>query len=93
MQYEVAGDNFYVKASNLVHEGWKVHTCVCRENDDTLQIPQRVMFIPEKSLRSPFSGKWISYILWLHLETHEVLRMNREDLVINQGGQVGFVVG
>ena len=39
IQYEVAGGNFYVKALCLIYEGWKVHVCVCRENDDTLRIP------------------------------------------------------
>ena len=43
VQDEVAGENFYVKASNLIYEGWKVHTCICRENDNTLQIPGRAM--------------------------------------------------
>ncbi len=44
IQYAVAGDNFYVKASNLVYKGCKVHVCVCGENYDPLRrIPTRAM--------------------------------------------------
>ena len=68
MQYVVAGDRFYVKASHLIYEGWKVHTCICRENDDTLCIPTKAMFLNKRSLRSPFTGKWIGHILRSHLE-------------------------
>jgi hypothetical protein len=50
VNYEAAGDNFYVKASCLLYEGWKVHVCICRDNDDTLQIPTRAMYIEERSL-------------------------------------------
>jgi hypothetical protein len=46
VEYKVAGETYYAKASNLMHEGWKVHTCICRENNNTLEIPQRVLFIP-----------------------------------------------
>ena len=68
MQYVVAGERFYVKASHLIYEGWKVHVCICRENDDTLCIPMKATFMNEKSLRSPFTGKWIGHILRSHLE-------------------------
>ncbi len=69
MQYVVAGDRFYVKASHLIYERWKVHTCICRENDNALCIPMRAMYINKRSLRSPFTGKWIGHILRSHLET------------------------
>ena len=69
MQYEVGGDMFYVKASHRLKEGWKVTACVCRDSDDSLVIPERAMFISEKSLRHPFTGKWIGHILRSHLET------------------------
>ena len=68
MQYFVAGDRFYVKALHLIYEGWKVHTCICRENDDTLCIPMGAMYINKKSIWSPFTSKWIGHILWSHLE-------------------------
>ena len=69
MQYEVGGDMIYVKASHCLKEGWKVSACVCRDSDDSLVIPERAMFIPEKSMRHPFTGKWIGHILRSHLET------------------------
>jgi hypothetical protein len=28
VNYEAAGDNFYIKASCLLYEGWKVHVCI-----------------------------------------------------------------
>ena len=55
VQYKVAGNAFYVKASNLDYEGWKVNPCICRENNNMLQIPMRVvMYLKEKLLWSPF---------------------------------------
>ncbi len=52
MQYEVSRDLFYVKVSNLMFQGWTICSLCCRENDDTLIIPTRAMYISEKSLRS-----------------------------------------
>jgi hypothetical protein len=52
MQYEVSGDSFYVKVSNLMFQGWTIHSLCCRENDDTLIILTRAMYISKKSLRS-----------------------------------------
>ena len=69
MQYEVGGDMFYVKASHRLKEGWKVSACICRDSDDLLLIPERARFILEKSMRYPFTGKWIGHILRSHLET------------------------
>lgn len=69
MTYEVAGDSFYVKVSNLLLQGWTIRSLCCRDNDDTLIIPTRVMYINEKSLRSPFTGEWLGHLLRLHLET------------------------
>jgi len=63
MQYEVGGDMFYVKASHRLKEGWKVSACICRDSDDLLLIPERARFILEKSMRYPFTGKWIGHIL------------------------------
>jgi hypothetical protein len=51
------------------------------------------MFTPVKlSNRQPFFES-LDLDCYLYNRPHEVLRMNREDLVINQGGWVGFVVG
>ncbi len=69
MQYKVSGDSFYVKMSNLMFQGWTIHSLCCRENDDTLIIPTRAMYISEKSLRSPFTGEWLCHLLCSHLET------------------------
>jgi hypothetical protein len=69
MTYEVAGDSFYVKVSNLLFQGWTIRSLCCRDNDDTLIIPTRAMYINEKSLRSPFtrSGWAISFAcIWKH---------------------------
>jgi len=59
MQYEVTGEMFYVMAAHRLYEGWKVIFCVCRENDNSLVIPERAIYIEEKSLQNPFTGKWI----------------------------------
>jgi hypothetical protein len=69
MQYEVAGDSFYVKVSNLMFEGWTIHSLCFRENDDNLIIPTRAMYISEKSLQSPFTEEWLGHLLRSHLET------------------------
>ena len=69
MHYEVAGESFYVKVSNLVFQGWTIQILCCRENDDNLIIPTRAMYISEKSLRSPFTGEWLGHLLRSHLET------------------------
>ena len=69
MQYEVAGDSFYVKASNLMFQGWSIRSLCCRDDDDSLIIPARARSIPEKALRCPFTGQWLGYILCSHLET------------------------
>jgi hypothetical protein len=69
MQYEVSGDSFYVKVSNLMFQGWTIRSLCCRENDDTLIIPTRAMYISEKSLQSPFTGEWLGHLLRSHLKT------------------------
>ncbi len=69
MQYEVAGDSFYVKAPNLMFQRWTIHSLCCRDNDDTLIIPTRTMYLSEKALRSPFTDQWLGHILHSHLET------------------------
>ena len=35
----VVGVNFYVHTTLYENTGWRVHTAICREGDDTLQIP------------------------------------------------------
>ena len=50
MQYEVAGDLFYIKVSNLMFQGWTIYSLCCRENDDTLNIPTHAMYLSKKSL-------------------------------------------
>jgi hypothetical protein len=69
MQYKVAGDSFYVKALSLMFQGWTIHSLCCRDNDDTLIIPTRAMYLSEKALQSPFTGQWLGHILRSHLET------------------------
>jgi hypothetical protein len=66
MQYEVAGDLFYVKASNLMFQGWTIHSLCCRDNNDTLIIPARAMYLSKKALsevHSPGSGWAIFFTL------------------------------
>ncbi len=50
-------------------QGWTIHSLCCRDRDDTLIIPTRARCLPEKALRSPFTGQWLGYILCSHLET------------------------
>ena len=69
MQYEVAGDSFYVKVSNLMFQGWTTHSLCCRENEDTLIIPTRAMYLSAKSPQMPFTGEWMGHLLCSHLET------------------------
>jgi len=69
MQYKVSGDSFNVKVSNLMFQGWTIHSLCCRENNNTLIIPTRGMYISEKSLQSPFTGEWLGHLLRSHLET------------------------
>ena len=70
MQYEVAGDSFYIKVSNHMFQGWTIHTLCCRENDDALIIPTGTMYLSKKSLQSPFTREWLSHLLRSHLETY-----------------------
>jgi hypothetical protein len=69
LQYEVACDSFYVKASTLMIQGWTIRSLCCRDNDDTLIIPTRAMYLSKKALQSPFTGQWLGHILCSHLET------------------------
>jgi hypothetical protein len=41
MNLTVVGINFYVNATFHEHSGWVVHTAVCWEGDDVLQIPPK----------------------------------------------------
>jgi hypothetical protein len=41
MNLTIVGINFYVNATFHEHSGWVVHTAVCREGDDVLQIPPK----------------------------------------------------
>jgi hypothetical protein len=45
MNLIVVGINFYVNASFFEHSGWVVHTAVCWEGDDVLQIHQSIGLI------------------------------------------------
>ena len=54
-KHEVAGNLFYVKVFNLMFQGWTIHSLCCRENDITLIIPTRVMYLSEISFQSPFT--------------------------------------
>jgi hypothetical protein len=50
-------------------QGWTIHSLCCRENDDTLIIPTRAMYLSKKALRSPLTRQWLGNILCSHLET------------------------
>ena len=67
MKYEVAGHNFFVSASKGA-SGWIICIKVCQDEDDPLQIPAQGLDYNKKSLRSPFTGLWLSKILLPHLE-------------------------
>ncbi len=41
MNLTIVGINFYVNATFHEHSGWVVHTAVCQEDDDVLQIPPK----------------------------------------------------
>ena len=69
MQYKVAGDLFYVKVSNLMFQGWMIYSLCCRENNNTLIIPTRTMYLSKKSLRSPFTREWLGHLIRSHLES------------------------
>jgi len=53
LRYVVAGENFYVSASNTAQG----------------IIPNKLLFIPEKKMRCPFEAEWIGHLLKGHLET------------------------
>jgi hypothetical protein len=46
MNLIVVGINFYVNALFFEHSGWVVHTAVCREGDNVLQIPPKYRIDP-----------------------------------------------
>jgi hypothetical protein len=69
MNLTVAGINFNVNATFHEHSGWVVHTAVCREGDDVLQIPpkdrieQLVMETKKGSMRIPIGAKFVVAII------------------------------
>ena len=68
LRYEVAGLNFYVSAGNGA-QGWIIKSLCCWDDHDTLIIPAKHLFIPDNTMRSPFTGEWLGHILKPHLET------------------------
>ena len=68
MRYVVAGDNFYVSASNTA-QGWMIKALCCRHYHDNLIIPPKHAFIPEEKKRCPFQSAWVGHLLKSHLET------------------------
>ena len=65
----VVGINFYVNATFHEHSGWVVHTAVCREGDDVLQIPPKdwieglAMETKKGSMRIPIGAKFVVLII------------------------------
>jgi hypothetical protein len=83
LRYEVAGLNFYVSADNGA-QGWTIKSLCCRDDHDTLLIPLKYLFIPEKTLQSPFTGEWLGHILMPHLELSPgLLYMHLRGLLVN----------
>jgi len=75
MQYEVAGDSFYVKVSNLMFQGWTINSLCCRENNNTFISSPHAQCTSARNhseVHSPGSGWAISFaIIWrLSLECH-----------------------
>ncbi len=69
MSLIIVGINFYVNASFYEHSGWVVHTAVCCEGDDILQIPPKDRIDPsmkEKKkgfLSIPIKAKFVVTII------------------------------
>ena len=68
MRYIVAGDEFYISASNTA-QGWMIKELCCRHYHDNLVIPPKYAFIPEEKKRCPFQSAWVGHLLKSHLET------------------------
>ena len=54
MNITVVGINFYVNALFYEHSGWVIHTAVCWEGYDVLQIPSKDMI--EQSMMETKKG-------------------------------------
>jgi hypothetical protein len=69
MNLIVVGINFYVNASFFEHSGWVVHTAVCWEGDDVLQIPPKYRIDPSMTetkkgfLHIPIKAKFVITII------------------------------
>ncbi len=69
MNLFVVGINFYVNALFFEHSGGVVHTAVCREGDDVLQIPPKYRMDPSMTekkkgfLRIPIKAKMVVTII------------------------------
>ncbi len=69
MNLTIVGINFYVNATFHEHSGWVVHSAVCREGDDVLQISpkdwidQSVMETKKGSMRTPIGAKFVVPII------------------------------
>jgi hypothetical protein len=68
MRNKMAGDNFYVSASNTA-QGWQICELCCRDHHNNLIIPTTHLFIPVEKKRCPFESAWIGHLLKGHLET------------------------
>jgi hypothetical protein len=69
MNLILVGINFYVNALFFEHSGWVVHTAICRECDDVLQIPPKYRIDPSMTemkkgfLRIPIKAKFVIAII------------------------------
>jgi hypothetical protein len=69
MNLIVVGINFYVNALFFEHSGWVVHTAVCWEGDDVLQIPLKYRIDPSMTetkrgfLQIPIKAKFVITII------------------------------
>ncbi len=69
MSLILVGINFYVNALFYEHSGWVVHTAVCHEGEDVLQIPPKDRIDPSMKetkkgfLRIPIKAKFVITII------------------------------
>ena len=63
LNYTLIGKDFCVSATCGKRHGWVVNVAVCRDGDDTSNIPSKCRVFDEKSLRNPFRGEWVGHLI------------------------------
>ena len=63
MNYILQGHDFCVSATCGIRHGWVVKVAVCREGDDTGNIPPKLRVFDETSLWNPFRGEWVGHLI------------------------------